>query len=627
MSSLYKSNYLSQCNPQEMVNIINGKIKYIPDPKDLEDRQKYIILQHYLIKYLEHFGKTEQLTSLFKKYYEDFFENPSLFIDSPLITDEFINKTMKEKLREKVLEYRNKYFDGLKCKELYEIAMRNNPLNDKQKDQLYSFLTIQLKTGNTKFDKIYENCIKQILDSNKLVTELNDTELKFYCTYISKKAAGKTCPDVHIMKDEGRKSGHENNGVIFINKYGDSTKTIEELTKVVCHETQHVIQEQEMNSINSKGGFDIALIHLFSKYLSTKDYDAYHRNYRYSGAELDAETAGYANAKIFLRMFGRHDLADKIKENQEIKLDKRNYYEAGIQADKKIVTLDQLIVESMDKIIKEHPEELKKYKMLETIYNSDGTRKDLKDLLTRKLNENFIDRGLYDNYFNYEIAKGNVNKIDISKGSVESKKAFFTILGNSYRSAAIKFKDYCEDNESYKDGYLKASNEHVRVSVLYQLTLLNNMADFLNNNMNSLLECKENSKLSHTSFIYKSFIYDFRDFNENSINNDVIKNDPIIKERISKFMDKFNSIVKKYNDQYIKDRVTDLTQDELNSEITTPEGHKETLKEYLYYDMLPRADSHSEIRIKDKKVSIADVIKYYKNTLSDQKKDNDNYSM
>ena len=61
----------------------------------------------------------------------------------------------------------------------------------------------------------------------------------------------------------------------------------------------------------------MAKMQLFCKYLSTKEFDIYHTNYRYEGIELDAESYGYFYGQTFLGMLGRRDLAEHLNEVKE----------------------------------------------------------------------------------------------------------------------------------------------------------------------------------------------------------------------------------------------------------------------------------------------------------------------
>lgn len=617
MSVLYKNNYITSYNKKEIIDILTGKTSYIPDPYNLQERRKYITLQHFLIKYIEEKGKTKITNDLLSKYYKDFANNPSLFVDSPLIREDFLNRFITKRVNEKVKECRNKYFSSKDIKELYIKLMQNNVLNNQEKNRLYSYLIIKLRSNDTRFNTIIDECAKKILNSNKKVRNLNETELKFFCTYIAKHAGGNVVfPNLHIMQDRPELGGFELENIVYINKESMGSDELHMITKTVCHEVRHAIQEKESKNKNTKTAFEMARHVLFSKYLKSNDYDVYKINYRYSGIELDAEDYGYYYSKVLLSTMGRRDLAEKVRENETLKHKRRHLYEFMIDVGKSAKTTDAFVVEYMDTIIKNHPEELKEYKVLNNLYNEDGSRKSLSNLLAHRTNQGFEDRGLYDNYMNYEIAKNRLFELDLANTKKDVSEKLFKSLGNIYRDKAILFKEYCDDKE-----YDKVSQKQIKNTTLYQLKLLDNILNFIDQKMNYVLDCKEEKQISNRSFIY-DFIYDFRDFNLNNINNEVIKNDPLIKERMNKLLEKHSSIVKKFNEEYIKNKIEDLTIEEKHSIITTPEGYNIQLQDYLYYDILPRLDSHSTVDINGQKVHVSNIIKALKNEVGNQK-DND----
>lgn len=614
MSVLYKNNYVTSYNKKEIIDILTGKTPYIPDPYNLQERRKYITLQHFLIKYIEEKGKTKITNDLLSKYYADFANNPSLFVDSPLIREDFLNRFITKRVNEKVKECRDKYFSSKDIKELYIKLMQSNALNNQEKNRLYSYLITKLRSNDKKFNIIIDECAKKILNSNKKIKNMNDTELKFFCTYVAKHAGGnRVFPDLHIMKDRPELGGFELENIIYINKESTNSDELHMIVQTVCHETRHAIQEKEARNNSSKTAFEMARHILFSKYLKSKDYDVYHLNYRYSDIELDAENYGFYYSKVLLSTMGRRDLAEKVREKESLKHKRRHLYEFMLDVGKAYKTTDAFVVEYMDSIIKNHPEEIKEYKVLSNLYNDDGTRKSLSNLLAHRMNQGFEDRGLYDNYMNYEIAKNRLFEIDLANTKKDINEKLFKSLGNIFRDKAILFKEYCDDKE-----YQKANQNQIKNTTLYQLKLLDNILNFIDQKMNYVLDCKEEKEISNRSFIF-DFIYDFRDFNLDSIANEVIKNDSLIKERMNKLLEKHSSIVKKFNEEYIKNKIEDLSIEQKHSIITTPEGYNIQLQDYLFYDILPRLDGHSTVDINGKKVHISNIIKALKNEVENQK--------
>ena len=617
MSSLYNSEFISSISESKMIDYIEGK--YSLDFTKLENRKDLVCLQHYLIKYIEKYGKTQNVNRVLKSFYTAFGNQPHMFLDSPLIRDGFINRFMPEEMKNKIKTFRDKYFDGSTIKQIYEKSQRYE-LSNQEKNRLYSFLILKIKTGNKNFDEINKNCIKRILASGKTVNELNDMELKFFCTYFGRQAWGKTenLPEIHIMKDEPDLGGFESSGAIYLNKDTSFTPTLEGMVQTVCHETQHRVQEVVSKEKESKVAFEWARHYLFSKYLSTNEFSIYHNNYNYSDIELDAEKSGFFNASVFLGMLDRRDLAEKLRTTRIERFDKRHYYEFMVNTKKQPIPPDSFVVEYLDSIIKTHPEELKSYKVLNNLYEPNGQRRSFSSIMMGRMTQGLDKRGIYDSYINYGIKNGELDSINLDKANMKTKQDFYRTLSDIFRDKAILFKEHCNDNEYDKlsrNGKRMYSDKQIEMTTSYQLSILDNIASYVDKNMDSILQTKEESKIHNSSYIYH-FIVDFRDFELKNINNKVIENSPKLQQQFNEFKVKANSIINKFNKQYIKDRLDDMSLDQKKANIKTLDGKEMPLDDYLYYDILPKLDGHMEMNINGKKAYIGDIIAYYKKQLS-----------
>ena len=613
MSSLYSKDYIYTCKEEDLRKILEGRVNYDLSPNNLDNRHIYVVMQHYLINYMEHYGKTDKVKDLLGKYYIDFASNPQLFVDSPLIKNDFLERFVPLKERNKIIEYRNRYYDGNTCKNLYKKSIRQE-LTESEKNRLYSYLILQSNANNTKLKDVYEYCAKSILNSGKSIKNLNEMELKFYCTYVASNTLDKVPTQLHIMSKEPNNGGYQSNGLVFINKDSTYKSTIEDITQTVCHEVRHAKQRENSIKRINKSALEYGRNQLFRKYLNTEDYDSYHSgyNYYYSDIELDAERSGYFNGRVVLRTLGRGDLADKLIYDEQDSLTSRNYYQFMVDANKSPLPVDTFLVENLDKIMKEHPEEINNYKVLGSIYNLDGNKKSFEEIVEKRMNQDVETRGLYDEYINYGIFNGNLSKIDLNN---TDNKRLFESLGSVFRDKAILFKDYCDDRE-----YGKFHERQIYNTTTYQLSILYRMITYIDDNMDKVLDSNDEDRLSNRSFIY-DFIYDFRDFDLSNINNKVIENNPDLQEKFDKFKNKANSVIKKFNRQYIKDRIKNLSTEQLNTYIKSPEGVDISLNDYLFFDLLPRLDGHMEVEINGRKAYIGDIIQHYVNDVK-----NRNYS-
>lgn len=619
MSSLYSKNYIHSVKSSDIKPIFTGEVDYIPDPNNIDERKKYIAVQHYLIKTLEEKGKTPVINKLLKKYIDDFLKYPHLFIDSPLIRDDFINRYLPKNARAKIVNFRSMYLDTTQNNELYIKLMNNQDLSESQKNRLYSYLIHQIRIGNNLLENEYRECAIKILNSNKPIKDLNNMELKFYCTYIAKQLGKifKISPDIHIIKDAPTKGGSEFHNIIYINKYSTYKPTLHDITQVTCHETRHAIQEKEAKTNRNKLSFDMASHMLLKKYLTTDDYDMYKLNYRYCDIEIDAEKVGFFYAAIILADLGRPDLAHIECDKEKKLLKKRNYYECMINKDNKRTSSDKFIVENLNNIIKKHPEEIKKFKVLEEFYKSNGSPKPFISLLKDKMDKNFANRGIFDSFINHGIVKGELKKLNLKKLSKEDKQKVFKSLSLIYNSRAIVLKSYLYDTE-----YKNEDARQMRITTLYQIKILDDIITYINENIDLVLSSKEEDKINDKSFIY-NFVSSFKNLELKYTQNEVLKNDKLIQERINNLLNKCKSVTKKYDEQYILDRVDDLSEEELNTIILTPERNRVPFKEYLFYDVLPKMNGNSTIPIDGNDAPINDIIKHYKKEVK-KKKNNTN---
>ena len=613
MSSLYNKNYVEVLPEEALKKIVTGELNVDLSVDNLKNKKCYVVLQHYLIKYLEHNGKTRDVNRLLKKYYDDFVENPHLFVDSPLIGNDFLDKFIPQESREKLKEIKNVYYDGNTAKRLYEKS-KTQELSEEEKNRLYSYFINQMDIGNNTQKNIWEYCCKKILNSGKELKDMNEMELKFYSTYIAKRVSYSVPTQIHIMSDKPTRGGLQNNYLILINKDNNRYKTVADLTHIVCHEVRHSKQRIESTNKDTKLAFDYSMNELFKKYLDTSEYDSYSANYKYSPIEIDAENSGYSEGAVLLDMLGRKDLGDKLRSERRNDTDKRNYYEYMLDPNKKNVPLDYYVVENMNRIIKNNPRELNRYKVLNNIYDTNGNEYPFDVILDNRIHQDLNEKGIYDNYVNYGIMKDKLNTIDLGRVNKDKQRELFNSLSYMLRDKTNTFMDYCNDTEVKNDFHEK----QVEQATYYQLGLMYKILSYVDENMDYILDTKEESKIDNSSYIY-NFVLSLRDFDPSNIKNDVIKNSPKMQESIDRVMEKHKNITKKFNRQYIKDRVDNLSTEQLNETIKSPEGVDMPLNDYLYFDLLPRLDGHMKAEIDGRKVYAGDIIKHYSNGVSREK--------
>ena len=253
MSSLYNNNYISSLREEYISNVFKEHEYVDLNPNNLDKKQLYVVLQHYLIKYIEENGKDNYTQKWLDKYYSDFIDYPYLFCDSPLLKDRFLERFVKTQYRNRIKEYRDKYYDKRVCEELYKKMLKKN-LREDENNRLYSFLIFNMNHNNTRFDSIYEACFKHIENDNKRVRYLSEMEFKFYGSYLSKKEShGLISFQVHITDKKKDISTYQSKGLLFINK--NNEKNVKEFKDDICEEVKNSIYKSGISSKKIKSIF------------------------------------------------------------------------------------------------------------------------------------------------------------------------------------------------------------------------------------------------------------------------------------------------------------------------------------------------------------------------------------
>ena len=614
---MYEQKYIEMIGEKNLQKIINGEVNYnISINKNAPiDQRFYISLQHYLIKLLINGNNTNKCNSFLKQMYNDFYNKPYLFYNSPLLntkTIELVFGNSEEK--NKIINFRNSYYSLEETKKLH-IKKNNVELDINEKNRYYAYLLRLLRNPPKETQKLLEKEINKIINTD--YQKLSDIELLFYCQYVSNFAVENRHFNtiVTLGEDMPNHRGNQLNDHIFINK--KAFTSIAMLTKTVCHETRHSVQYHESYEKDTLAGFELAQSKLFNKYLNTKDYNSYHTNYRYSTIELDAEKSGHWNAGVFFRMFNRVDLAEAVRENRIESTDKRNYYNYMIDENGKALPTDTFIVKNMDEIISKNPDELNNYPLLRQIYNDDGTKKSFSTLLLSKINENFDNRGIYNNYINYGIFNNELDNIPLNKSNKQIIQKYTKTLSSFYRDHMMTIKDYFEDNSNKYDA------TQVNKVTGYELNIAYKILTNINKNFDLLVSSYENESINNRNPLF-DFIYDLRDFKIEDIKNNAIKNNPETIKKIEKVKELCDVITYKFNAACLNSKLNKLPSEVINSEINISDVGTINFKEYFTKYLLPKTDGHMEVTIDNNKYYIGDLIIYYSKIVSNNLKQNNN---
>lgn len=490
-----------------------------------------------------------------KKFYEEFLNNPTKYLNSPFlknieIIDEFCpefsekivnGKRFKVNFREQVKAtyYRNNIKNA---NEFYDKDGNLKNLSQKETEQLMHFFIKNIETNDEKIKGQQVSYIKKLLTEDKKTEELNTKEIEFIAKYMNNYMfSSGLIPltynkdeinnSIYIGEDEANKGGFQSENEIYINRKSHLTKTIPRLMQVICHETEHSIQEFEARkSQKSKRGLDLAINHILRNYYSKNHgYDYYHTNYRVDPIERDSEKTGFWYTKVFLNSIGFSDISKKVMIAEKSKEKKRQYeYDYRIDENGKKSTREFFLFDKLSSIISQNKNLISEYPSLDILFEkTTGQPKSFEKLITGDFK--FNDEGkndIVEDFCKYYISKGELDKMDIKKFPIEVQtniaSRLISILG-SEGSLLSRM-----GNEEPKNTWEQISENDKRHIEIFHLKNARNIMNFMNQNYQYFMKLQDNGMFtslinmdSYNSHIrmfkyktlYENLIYD----NENNI--------------------------------------------------------------------------------------------------------------
>ena len=606
---LYSQTIIDSLGEKYCENFIFGREyrEFNSNNQTIANQKSYYVLQHYIVKCLLYKRRSPNMDRYLQQMYSHFYQHPGEFIQSPLLQDSVIDLVYGQS-GYRVKAFRDQYFNTNKAQKLYS-KKQTEKLTEKEKEQLYSYFILNINTNNQNLKKIIQREIEMIIDSNKEIKDLTRMELLLYCHYVANfNLRYKQITPVVLIGDENTSlRGQASDSYIIINR-GARDFNLPLLTKTVSHECRHIIQSQEAKTKDTKAGFEMAQMNLFSKYLDTDRYNSYHQNYRYSSIEIDAENHGYYMAELFFSILKRREKADQVRQSSKEQLSKRNYYAFMLDENNIPKPVDYFVVTNLDKIIKEHPEELNNYPVLRKMYNANGTKKSFFNLLYQRMNETIDNRGILDCYINYGIHCGELDSLNINILNINDKKKLIQALGSIYRDKILTIKDYFEDNETYRS--IEGQNntyKQIQKTTGYQMYLAKQILTFVDNNFEQLANSLGEPLSKNANNLLFDFIYDLRDFKIDSIDNEAIKNNPTVLLKIKELMLTYNKVLQKFNTKLAVQRIERLPESERNRTIVVAEKEM-TIEEFIRTYAIPNMDSHQNITVGNQKMYIGSFI-------------------
>ena len=283
----------------------------------------------------------------------------------------------------------------------------------------------------------------------------------------------------------------------------------------VCHEVKHSSQAfHTSNGEFTLETFNYIKMQLFSNYLSNDKYDEYKTNYIHTEIESDSNYYGWRQTERILKKFCSNminELTTVVSNSIVTTFQEETATKLG-NVRKQRMAKERFNVESLDSIMKTHPEILVKYPQLKQIYAPNGKRYSFMERLRLKGQSSIknIDE-IYRDFDVYDFQTGEVEKIDIDRLKTDEKFLFFTkifdMTMNEIKSFnnSIKVFNYYPDRSSFreKEFYFIGLSRIKRIVSLIEL---------INANEKTIMKLDEINRRNGSPYIFMTSLDFVRSF-------------------------------------------------------------------------------------------------------------------
>lgn len=473
------------------------------------------IIENYILKNIHSlsFDRNPKVYKFVERFlnqiYIGFLEHPEIYITSPLLTDELVSKIAAP---EYIGKYENKKQELLNSAwQIYQKSLKG-AITDSEKDLLSNFFIKMIDTDNENLKKaiddyanriIRESCVETRKDGKiefnyTPISQMNDSELRFIAFYASRFVTkNNLVRNVHIVKfEDGKTGGVNRDGIIGISKTYYKILDMDRFLSVVCHETEHAIQEKASRNENSVIALDYATDRILFHYLSSGQYNPYRDNYQYSEIEKDANEAGWYYSSLLLSTLGLQNRMSNQHE-RELEEEKNKQFEFSSKTNslKQLVTLDEMQIDELRKIIKNHPELLQKYPVLKNFYNANGEEKPFNELIVEASKSSYGGETykLFKNYLLYHFRNNSLTSLDLNKYSDEERARIYITVTKLLSDIGTQIEDHVrKSNEVLSSQDIENINDVIRKTGIAKVNVYKNLLMFIRNNYNEIKRLEDN---------------------------------------------------------------------------------------------------------------------------------------
>ena len=558
---------------------------------------------------------------------------------SPLLDSKVIDKYVPRSVEGKIKKIRNNYFDGNVIKELSE----KEELTEPEKNRLYSGLIRNKLIFDCTVDA--DEVVKKMLskykatDKNRSIKPLSDIELQFLAFYFIRCNIEKF--NVFITDEHPNISFKEQNGMIKINREAIDNANIEDFIRTANY-ASIVAEKYNIPTLNLVTQYEIALDKLFLKYLDEADYAAYVKYYKYSMIDYVCKFNGDARAASNIGIHTQRDDLVNLIMKKCIKSgechDKALYlkdfgFKPYMAANKQdLPTLefpaDSFIIRRLDRIIKEHPEELKNYSVLTKFYNDDGARKSFKKIFNLRMNDNKNFVHIYDSFINRGILDGGLSlhvneqgdsyeKFPLPDNENEIYKVFDLLAKiNENKAENLNILLSIPSSGDYKgEEYYSTPLGYTVMGYINQIT---EIQDYVRRNSSTLINIlKKKGAINQESVLY-SFVKNLRNIDLAKITNPSLLNDNFVVFSLIGLIAINNDLVKIFNKAFVDQLMEQVSDEDKNRLFYKESGEPMKFEDFIYNEVLPNMNAGLEYTNGNFKMHVKSLIRQYTEPSNDE---------
>ncbi len=461
-----KTEYLNILKNEKYQYYLNAKVNmsntsYISNLKDMALNDAF---ENYIVDTIINHPQSLD-RSLMSKYrdflYQTFTHAPEIVFDSIIFSKEVVPLLFTTDQEQKITKYKNDTTQ--KCKEIYNKIKNKEHISSTENRLFLKFLIRQIGNENPNIKNLLDNCFSILLNRKGLNNLLAKEFILKYTGYLARRDLNLPPTEIylanedyngHIYSNRNFGESYSNTSIISLNKSSiannitfDNLPSIIKFMQTVSHETKHSSQyyRASINEISNES-FSCIRDTLFSKYLSTQEYNEYKVNYAHNEIERDANEYGWYFVEKVLKKYSPtlKESIDKVV-SANITTTYKESLANKVNDSKKRMPKEYFNSSEMDKIVVSHPDVLKKYPILAHLYNSNGTRKDFITMITTENNLSSSNqkgqiRDIFYDYYISDIKKGVLTNINVDTLPVPNQYDLFDKLSIIIQSEITKLK-------------------------------------------------------------------------------------------------------------------------------------------------------------------------------------------